>query len=183
MVSPETSGCDRGCGITGSSDLDVSVKSKKKTRRKKTNPTRPPQIESLNFLHFNPRGFLNKEEVVKDFMSKKKIRFAGFAETHTYNNSLISDKKWEWQGGAESRPTLGNLAPPGGISVLAERGLVFSVVRSGKYSLWSRIEIEGGSLIFVAECYFPTARKPKSTNKRGMRSRLDVTSFGQLDTS
>ena len=115
----------------------------------------PSPDKSLRILHFNPRGFSSKEEVIKDFLKKNKISFAGLAETHMFQSAGVSDNKWEWQGGAESRPGLGNPYPRGGIAVLVDRRLVFSIVKSGSFSVWTRIEITGGSPIFIAECYFP----------------------------
>ena len=138
---------------------------KKKIRRKKTKRVTHPPEKSLRFLHFNPRGFSNKEEIIKDFLKKNKVSFAGLAETHSFRNPGFSDKVWDWQGGAEHRPNLGNHQSKGGIAVLVDRGLVFSLVKSGTFSLWTRIEIKGGFPIFVAECYFPNC-SDSSAHKR-----------------
>ena len=95
-------------------------------------------------------------------MLRNKISLAGLAETHTYNNNCFADKIWDWHGGAETRPALGHLKSKGGIGIMVDRGLVFSIVKSGTFSMWSQIEIKGGSPIFVAECYFPNNFDSKS---------------------
>ena len=148
--------------ISNSGDDEENKKKKKKKkpqrRKKKTNPKTAPTL-TLNLLHFNPRGFINKEEVIKAFLDKHSISFAGFAETHTFHNAHISDKKWEWQAGSESSPGLGRHNPPGGIAFLVDRRLMSTIVHAGKYSVWSRIETDGCTPIFVAECYFPNSNE------------------------
>jgi hypothetical protein len=88
-------------------------------------------------------------------MVQHNINFGGFAEPHTYRNSHLSDKNWEWIPGSEKRPKTGDNHPPGGIAMLVDRGLSHSIVHTGKYSVWSRVEIDEARPIFVAECYFP----------------------------
>ena len=54
----------------------------KKKRRKKTKVATHPPDKSLRFLHFDPRGFSNKEEIIKDFLKKIKSPSPGWRK-HT----------------------------------------------------------------------------------------------------
>jgi len=128
---------------------------RKRKRKRKNSKNNPPKIESINFLHFNPRGLPSKEAVIKQFMAKHKVSYGGLAKSHTYRNAHLSDKRWDWQPGSESRPGPCDSHPPGGIAMLVDRGLSHSIVHAGKYVVWSRIETNDSEPIFVAECYFP----------------------------
>jgi len=56
------------------------------------------------------------------------------------------------------------LWPPGGIVAVVSRGVSHSIVAAEKYSVWTRLELEGGNPVFIGECYFP-----HSTNVRKHR--------------
>ncbi len=141
-----------------------------KKKRSKTPPQE--QRQNMSFLHFNARGFPGKEAVIKQLMNQHSVSIGDFCETYTYRNTGLSDTRWSWQPGSESRPRAGNSHPPGGICMLVDRSLSHSIVRAGKYVVWNRIEIDGSEPIFEAECYFPHSTETKEHKK----------AWGELET-
>ena len=109
----------------------------------------------------NPRGLVNKEPVVKKKLKELGVSFCGVAESHTYRSTHLNDEKWKWDPSVENRPSQANPHPPGGIDVIFSRDITTSIVATGKYSVWSRIEFEGSAPVFQCECYFPHSSKTR----------------------
>ena len=109
----------------------------------------------LMLCHFNARGVTTKEEVLKEWMVKKGVACAGIAECHTYRDHGLSDKEWQWEPGREVRPGPQQHHPPGGTGFFTRTNLRASIVESGEFAVWCRIEMKTGPPGFVGECYFP----------------------------
>jgi len=97
-------------------------------------------------------------------MNELGIDYCGIAESHTYRHTNLSDEKWVWDPGVEKRPNSTQGNPHGGIGAVVSRGVSHSIVAAEKYSVWTRLELEGGNPVFIGECYFP-----HSTNVRKHR--------------
>jgi hypothetical protein len=140
----------------GAGDVDADDdRSKRRKKKKKKNTGQ----EETTFCHWNPNGLVNKEPIFKSFLSKRNAIYGGVAESHTYRDAHLSDKKWIWDPGSESRPNKDQDFPPGGIGALIDRSIAHSVVHTAKHSMWVRIELLNCTPIFVAECYFPHSSK------------------------
>ena len=134
---------------------------KKRVRRKPSGP-RTGDRDRSTLVFWNARGIRNKEEVFKAFLKQQGALYGGVSESHTYKNNELTDAEWQWEAGKEVRPAAGASGPPKGSMGLgafsARRKSNSSVVYTGKYSMWHRIEMGKGSLpLFVGVCYFPQA--------------------------
>jgi hypothetical protein len=118
----------------------------------------------LVLVFWNPRGISNKEVVFKHFLDKKGAVYAGVSESQTYRSGTeLSDARWRWDGGTEGKPSEKGGAPSRGMGAFVDMTKVEgSLVRTGKYTLWHRIELEreGGALI-CGVGYFPDAQDVK----------------------
>ena len=111
-------------------------------------------------VFWNPRGISNKEVIFKHFLDEKGAVYAGVAESQTYRSrSELSDAKWRWDGGTEGKPSEKGGAPTRGMGALVDvTKAEGSLVRTGKYTLWHRIELEGrGRALICGVGYFPDA--------------------------
>ena len=104
---------------------------------------------------------MNKEPLLKKTLAEQGVAFCGLAESQTYRNRHLNDQNWIWDPGVETCPSPEHKHPPGGIGVLVARSISHSVVHTGKYSMWVRIELEGRPPLFICECYFPHSSKTR----------------------
>lgn len=111
--------------------------------------------------HYNARGLLNKEEVFKEWLVKKGVACAGVAESHTYRAHGLTDATWQWEPGKEEVPGPSQHRPPGGMGFFFRTNSKASIVETGDFSVWCRMETKTGRPIFVGECYFPHANEGK----------------------
>jgi hypothetical protein len=115
-------------------------------------------------VFWNPRGLSNKQVVFKHFLKNKGAVYAGVAESQTYRSETeLSDARWRWDGGTEGKPSEKGVAPSRGMGALVDVTKVEgSLVRKGKYTLWHRIELEGGKGALVCGVgYFPDSQDVK----------------------
>jgi hypothetical protein len=127
---------------------------------------------SLVLMFFNPRSLGNKVDVVKDTMTDLGVVYAGISESHTFNDSAgLTDAKFRWDAGTEGKPKAGS-GPSRGMGALIDRTAIkASIVETGTYVLWHRVETtspaEGGvSLpLFVGVGYFPDAQDTSGHTK------------------
>ena len=112
-------------------------------------------------VFWNPRGISNKEVALKAFLQRRGASYAGISESQTYRSGLeLSDKKWRWEAGVEGKPSELGRGPSRGMGAFIDTSNVeSSLVRTGKYTAWHRIEAEGneGALV-VGVGYFPEAQ-------------------------
>ena len=120
---------------------------------------------TLVLVFWNPRGLTNKATEFKGYLGELDAAYAGISESQTYKDGLtLSDGEWRWDAGAEGRPTeKGGGGVPRGIGALVNTTLAqASVIRTGKYTLWHRMEVEGGGKpLAVGTGYFPKAQDVK----------------------
>jgi hypothetical protein len=112
-------------------------------------------------VFWNPRGILNKEVEFKGFLDGQDAVYAGIPESQTYKDSrALSDGRWKWDAGPEGAPSEHGVGPARGIGAFVDTMRTdASVVRSGKYTLWHRIEVaDGGKPLAVGVGYFPRAQ-------------------------
>ena len=82
---------------------------------------------------------------------------AGISESRTYNDNL-SDERWKWDAGTEGRPTARTGATRGMGALVDRNRINASVVYTGKYTIWHRVELEDGGCLVVGTGYFPHAQ-------------------------
>ena len=111
--------------------------------------------DRLVLCHFNARGAESKEEILKEWFTEKDVACAGIAESHTYLSHGLSDAAWRWEPGKEVQPGPLHRHPPGGVGFFTSTSSKASVIESGEYSVWCRLETKEGIPVFVGECYFP----------------------------
>ena len=112
-------------------------------------------------VFWNPRGISNKEVVFKHFLDQKGAVYAGVSESQTYRSGTeLSDARWRWDGGKEGKPSEKGGAPSMGMGALVDvTKIEGSLVRQGKYTLWHRIELEGGGGALICGVgYFPDSQ-------------------------
>jgi hypothetical protein len=112
-------------------------------------------------VFWNPRGISNKEVVFKHFLDQKGAVYAGVSESQTYRSGTeLSDARWRWDGGKEGKPSEKGGAPSRGMGALVDvTKIEGSLVRQGKYTLWHRIELEGGGGALICGVgYFPDSQ-------------------------
>ena len=105
------------------------------------------------FVWWNARGVKNKAPVLKELLEEKGAVYCGVSESQTYNDSaVLGCKRWKWQGGAETTPTMGSSNTPRGLGAFTDRDLTSSsLVHTGKYSAWHRVEIDSGMAAGVGQ--------------------------------
>ena len=94
-------------------------------------------------------------------MTTHNIGFAAFPESQTYHDAQLSDENFVWDPGVETRPSLKHKHAVGGIGALVSRALSHSIVATGVYSAWYRIDCRLAEPIFAAVCYFPQSSATK----------------------
>ena len=97
----------------------------------------------------------------KDFLGAKGAVYAGLSESQTYRSeSALSDGRWRWEAENEGKPTAKGTPPARGMGAFVDISRVeASVVRVGKFTMWHRIELEGGrGPLVVGVGYFPKAQ-------------------------
>ena len=113
---------------------------------------------NLVLMFFNARSIGNKKDLVKDAMITKGAVYGGISETQTYNESAsLSDGTFRWDAGSEGRPKSHHGATRGMGALIATASIKASVVETGKYTLWHRVEMVAGPL-FVGVGYFPDSQ-------------------------
>jgi len=120
---------------------------------------------SLVLMFFNPRSIANKADVVKNTMTDRGVVYAGISESKTFNDSAgLTDVKFRWDAGTEGKPKVGS-GPSRGMGVFIDRtNIKASIVETGTYTLWHRVETTGPAgggtslPLFVGVGYFPDAQ-------------------------
>jgi len=150
------------------SDPVLAPRKRKRKRRKKMKKEKEKEEGvggeaglTVTLAHWNARGLSAKAPVLKQKMAKMGVQLCGVSEAHTYRDTHLSDGKYAWDPGVENRPKSTQPHPPGGIGMVASREVKYGIVGSGKYSVWARMELEGGAPVFVGECYFPHSAKTR----------------------
>jgi hypothetical protein len=111
-------------------------------------------------VFWNARGLPGKHALLKDMLVGIGATYCGCSESWTYKDECIEDADWEWEAGVESLPTPSQAHPVGGLGALLRRGQCSaSLVASGKYTMWHRVEMSHGARpLFVGLAYFPNCR-------------------------
>ena len=108
---------------------------------------------------WNARGLSNTEVVLKERLAEKGAVYCGVSEPKTYKDEgNLSDCRWDWSAGVEGKPTALGYGPQGGVGAFVDKERVkSSVVSSGSFTIWHRMELEGGTPLVVGTGYFPQA--------------------------
>ena len=115
----------------------------------------------FTLVFWNPRGIIGKDEEFKEFLTKKGAVYAGVSESQTYRSERdLQDGKWSWDSGIEGKPTDKGKPPARGMGAFVDTSRVrASLVKTGKYTMWHRIELEGAEgPLNVGLGYFPNAQ-------------------------
>jgi hypothetical protein len=119
-------------------------------------------VMTLALVFWNPRGLTNKVTEFKELLVQENAVYGGISESQTYKDSpTLSDGNWRWDAGTEGRPTEkgGGIIPRGMGALVDTHRTQASVIRTGKYTLWHRLELEGGGKpLAVGTSYFPNAQ-------------------------
>ena len=120
-------------------------------------------LATLVLVFWNPRGISNKETIFKNFLDQKEAVYAGVPESQTYRSSAeLSDARWRWDGGAEGKPSEKGGKPSRGLGAFIDSSKVEgSLIHTGNYTMWHRLEMEDGTPLVVGVGYFPDAQEPK----------------------
>lgn len=116
---------------------------------------------TLVLVWWNARGIKNKETQFKGFLGGEGAVYGGISESMTYKQAReLSDGVYRWDAGTESGPTETGGKPFGGRGAFIDKTKTkSSIIRSGKYTLWHRIELQGEHGHMVAGTgYFPNAQ-------------------------
>jgi hypothetical protein len=116
---------------------------------------------TLVFVWWNARGIGNKETQFKGFLGDEGAIYGGISEPMTYKQGReLSDGVYRWDAGTECGPTETGGKPYGGRGAFIDKTKTkSSIIRSGKYTLWHRIELQGEHGHMVAGTgYFPKAQ-------------------------
>jgi hypothetical protein len=116
----------------------------------------PDTHQTLTLVFWNPRGLPSKLPVLLEFLGHQGAVYCGCSESHTYQHSLGGDG-WRWDAGAETCPGHNNPYPPGGRGALINtEACTASLVRSGHYTVWHRLELDSNTPpIYIGTGYFP----------------------------
>ena len=116
-------------------------------------------IFTMVLVWWNARDINNKEPLFKDFLKEEGAIFAGVSEPMTYKQEQeLSDARWNWTAGRECGPTEKGGKPHGGRGAFTDKTKTkASVVRSGHYNIWHRIELDKGHMI-AGTGYWPKAQ-------------------------
>ena len=114
---------------------------------------------TLVLVWWNARDINNKEPFFKDFLDSEGAIFAGISEPMTYKQEQeLSDARWNYTAGRECGPTERGGKPHGGRGAFTDKTKTkASVVRSGHYNIWHRLELRGAHMI-VGTGYWPNAQ-------------------------
>ena len=127
--------------------------------------------------HWNAKALANKQTLLKELMSRHGVCHCGVSETHLYRARGLSDKKWGWEAGPEHCPQLEHRLPPKGVGAFTDTRVRSSLVRTGKFSMWMRLENPTGKPIFIAECYMPHGSKLKEHREAWDEMQQEVRDF------
>lgn len=136
--------------------------------------------DSMVLCHWNARGVVNKEELLKRLLVKKGVVCAGVVESHTYRAHGLSDAKWQWDPGLEVQPKPSDKFPPRGMGYFLSKGAKASMLETGQYSTWCRIESKVGKPVIVGESYFPHCHKTSEHKVAWEEIELMVEKFRHL---
>ena len=132
------------------SQKKINKTNKKRVRRKrgKTNAGGiggGGAVPLLRMLWWNTRGVLSKEEILKEYLNKEGAATCGVSESHTYKSGeALSDRRWRWDAGPEGKPNAKGGGPSKGVGTFIDiTKIKGSIIDTGKYTLWHRIELEG----------------------------------------
>ena len=154
---------------------------KKKKKRKGQEQNQENQCGAIFGIgHWSSRGLLNKAPILKKKMADLGVKYCGVAESHTYRSAGLSDDKWVCDAGVDNRPSSAHPHPPGGIGSLVSRDVSHSTVASGKYSVWTRLEFEGGVPDFICECYFPHSGKVRQHRAAWREVSARASEYGEV---
>jgi hypothetical protein len=124
-----------------------------------------PLLLTLVLVFWNPRGITNKATELKQLLIKEGAVYAGVSESQTYKSGLtLSDGRWRWDAGTEGSPSAkGGEGVARGMGAFVDTHLTkASVIRTGKFTIWHRLELEGGGKpLAVGTAYFPKAQDVK----------------------
>ena len=118
-------------------------------------------------VFWNARGILSKDSTFKDLLNQEGAIYGGVSESRTFQSiSKLSDRRWRWDPGKETRPTFDAMVPTRGMGVLVDRNKCrASLIFSGEFTMWHRIELNDskheGCAVIVGTGYFPTAQDTK----------------------
>ena len=105
--------------------------------------------------------------------------YAGLSESQTYRSDTeLSDAKWRWEAGTEGKPSEKGASPSRGMGAFIDTTVVeASLVRTDKYAVWHRIELEGGVALVVGVGYFPNAQDIKGHERANVDLREALAYF------
>ena len=133
----------------------------------------------LVLVWWNARGLMNKEAEFKDFLTVRGAVYGGVQESGAYkSDKVLSDKEWQWNAGPEGRPTEEGGGPSRGVGAFVATGKAeASVIRSGTYSVWHRMEVvgEGAKPLAIGTGHWPTAHDIKGHEKANRELAADIT--------
>ena len=118
-------------------------------------------VMTLVLVWWNARDISSKETVFKEFLADEGAVYAGISEPMTYRQEQeLSDR---WAAGHEHGPTEARARPHGGVGAFIDKTkLKASIIRSGRYTLWHRVELRGsGGHMVVGSGYFPHSQDIK----------------------
>jgi len=127
---------------------------------------------SLVLIFFNARAIGNKADVFKSFMTEVGADYGGISESRTYNDEAsLSDDKFRWDAGTEGRPKSGSGPSRGMGAFINRKEINATVVETGVYTHWHRIETLPGkgevdnTPLFIGVGYFPDSKDVKGHTK------------------
>jgi hypothetical protein len=116
-------------------------------------------IISLVLVFWNARGIGNKEVELKAYLGEADASYAGISESRAYNDTgNLSDGTWKWEAGTEGRPVTNSGASRGMGAFVNRNKVKASVVDTGRYTMWHRVELEGDDCLIIGLGYFPNAQ-------------------------
>ena len=129
-------------------------------------------LMSLVLIFFNARAIGNKADVFKSFMTEVGADYGGISESRTYNDEAsLSDDKFRWDAGTEGRPKSGSGPSRGMGAFINRKEINATVVETGVYTHWHRIETLPGkgevdnTPLFIGVGYFPDSKDVKGHTK------------------
>jgi hypothetical protein len=116
-------------------------------------------VLSLVMVFWNARGISSKEPVLKGFLAAQGAAYAGISETQVYQGRDMSDERWRWDPCVEKQPAPGATHASGGLGAFIDRGKCkASLVHTGKYTAWHRVELNAAKPLFVGSALYPHCR-------------------------
>lgn len=153
------------------------------TQRSKLNDGGESGNESIVLAWWNARHIKNKESNFKEFLHKRGAIYGGVSESRTYkDDNVLSDKRWRWEACAETQPSPTMKHPPRGLGAFTDvERTKASLVFSGKYTCWHRIELGGEHApLFVCCAYFPLSKDIRAHKKANAELRERLVEYSEL---